>query len=191
MSDPLRLALHGLERVEESARDEIVVVVRREVEPLVREAGKTLMLTLGSSPGNLNIDFTSSKATARRCGPTVLGEDAAGVIYVNAHRELRVCSAVNPKAGNRDARRFLGTGYLLGRALANTAIHELGHFIANLDHVGDSSNYMITGDPPPQERTVRGKQKFFAGRQSFTSDQRQKLVKQIRAGEWLGDFVVQ
>lgn len=171
----------------DSVRDEIVVMVRREIESLVHEAGKTLRLTVGRSRGDLNIDFDSSRPAAHACASELYGEDGGEAVFVNAHREARVC-AVDAQTGSRDKRRFLGAGYLLGRALANTAIHELGHFIALLDDLADSSNYMISGKAPPGDRNVRGKQRFFGGHKTFTADQREKLVKQIKAGEWLGDL---
>jgi hypothetical protein len=82
----------------------------------------------------------------------------------------------------------MSTDRRLARALANTAIHELGHFIASLDHSSDSHKYMITGEAPKKDRTRTSQRDFFAGHKSFTTDQKAKLVAQIRKREWLGDF---
>ncbi len=191
MSESLHLALHGLDRLSDRLRREIVYIIRQEFEPLVREAGRTLRLTTGATRGDLNLDFDSESPPGRVCRNTVLGEDASGLIFVRGHANLRICGERDPGTGRRDTRRFLTTSWLLGRALANTALHELGHFIANLDHVADSNNYMMTGGLPVSERNIRSQREFWAERKSFDSNQRQRLINQIRTGEWLGDFTIE
>lgn len=191
MSEPLHLALHNLDGVSSRLRQEIVYIIRQEVEPLVNEAGRTLRLTVGSARGDLNIDFDTESPPGRICQNTVLGEDGTGSVFVQAHRELRVCGVRDRATGQWDTSRFLTNDWLLGRALANTAIHELGHFIANEDHSADSRNYMMTGSPPVAQRSVQSQREHWAGQKSFTSTQRTRLIAQIRAGEWLGDFTVE
>jgi hypothetical protein len=187
----LHLALHGLEVVSPRLRQEVVYIIRREFEPFVVEAGRTLRLTVGSSHGDLNLEFDTTSPPGRICQNTVLGEDGTGSVFVIAHRDLRVCGPRDERTGRRDTRRFLTNRWLLARAIANTAIHELGHFIADLDHSADSSNYMITGSPPVSRRSLATQREHWAGRKSFTDLQRQRLVAQIRANHWLGDFTVE
>jgi hypothetical protein len=190
MGDALHLVLHGLDRVTPRLRQEVVYILRQEFGPIVAEAGRTLKMTVGPRTGDLNLYFDTTTAPARICQNTLLGEDASGVVWVEAHRNLRVCSQ-RDRAGNRDTRRFLTRDWLLGRAVANTAMHELGHFIANLDHSADTSNYMMTGSMPTAQRTLTSQRKHWAGRQSFSSGQRARLVAQLQACRWLGDFEVE
>ncbi len=187
MSEPLHLAIHGLDRVNARLREEIVYIIRQEFGPIVTEAGRTLKITVGEQQGDLNLEFDTTTAPGPICRNTVLGEDGTGSVWVQAHRNLRVCGPRN-RAGHRDTRRFLTSEWLLGRALANTAMHELGHFIANLDHTADAGNYMMTGSMPVAQRNLRTQQQYWAGRSSFTHQQRARLVNQIREGRWLGDF---
>jgi hypothetical protein len=191
MSEPLRLVLHGLDGVSSRLREEIVYIIRQEFEPLVNDAGRTLRLIVGSAHGDLNIHFDTESPPGRVCHNTILGECGTGSVFVEAHRNLRVCDARDPHTGQQDTRRFLTHDWLLGRALANCALHELGHFIANLDHSADRSNYMVTGSIPVEERTIRSQRHDWAGQKSFTPAQRIQLVAQIRTGVWLGDFTVE
>jgi hypothetical protein len=193
MSSPvtIHLALHGLDGVTERLRSEIVVIVRHEFEPLVKEAGMSLILSTGRGTGDLNMDFDTTEPADPPCHLTFLGEDAGHSVWVEAHRNLRVCSAKDPKTGKRDLRRFLTTDPLLGRALANTALHELGHFIADLDHTAEIGNYMFTWGIPPAQRTLQSQRHAWAGQKTFTADQRAKIVRQLKAREWLGDMSVE
>ena len=79
---------------------------------------------------------------------------------------------------------------LHGIEALNTAIHELGHFIANLDHVHDRLNFMATGSIPKAQRTIKSQREDYAGKKLFTNDQRQLLIEQLKEGKWLGDFTV-
>jgi hypothetical protein len=76
----------------------------------------------------------------------------------------------------------------LGRALANTAIHELGHFIAFLDDSHDHSNYMITGGISKNERTRSNQRELFAGHKSFNAQQKVQIVAQFNTKVWLGEY---
>jgi hypothetical protein len=192
MGDSIRLNLTGLDRLGPKTRSEIIVEMRQVIGPLVTEAGKTLVITTGSHRGDLNLDFDSdidtTSTTGDVCGMSILGEDAGETVFVKAHKELRVCNAKDPVTGKQDTRRVLRTSWQLGPALANTGIHELGHFIANLDHVNDSLNFMSTIGPPKEKRTLAVQREFWAGKKIFTDDQKKKLVKQIKEEKWLGDM---
>ena len=190
-SGTIHLALHGLEGVSDRLRSEVVVIIRREFEPLVREAGMTLLLTTGRGVGELNMDFDTTTPPDPPCTLTFLGEDAGHAVWVRAHRNLRVCGLANPTTGRRDLRPFLTADWLLGRALANTALHELGHFTADLDHTGTPDNYMFTGGIPKEQRNLRSQRQTRAGVKSFTPDQRAKIVKQLKLKQWLGDMVIE
>jgi len=153
-------------------------------------AGKNLRIMLGPSEGDLNIFFDFKKPADPACHYTEWGEEGR-IVYVQVHRQARVCSAPDPKTGHKDLRRFLTTDLLLARALANTAIHELGHFIAFLDEEYQNvGNYMCTGNPPVKDRTLRKKREYYAGHQTFREDQKRQLIEQLRAGVWLGDLGV-
>jgi hypothetical protein len=64
----------------------------------------------------------------------------------------------------------------------------LGHFIADLEHVNDSTNFMSTMGPPKEKRTLQSQREFWAGKQRFTDDQKKRLVKQLKEEKWLGDL---
>jgi hypothetical protein len=187
----INLALHGLDGVSVRLRSEVVVIMRHEFEPLVKQAGMTLVLTTHRGTGDLNMDFDTTSPPGQVCHLTFLGEDAGHEVWVKAHQNLRVCGVTNPKTGQRDTRRFLTTDWLLGRALANTALHELGHFIADLDHASDIHNYMFTIGIPKEQRNLRTQREAWAGVKIFTSEQRAKIIQQLKLEQWLGDMTIE
>src|ERR1041384_1476890 len=140
MGDSVRLNLSGLNRLGPKTQAEIIVKVRQVLDPIFHEAGKRLIITTGNQRGDLNIDFDSDTNTKGSdvCALSLLGEDAGETVFVRAHRDLRVCGPIDSKTRKQDTRKILTAFWLLGPALANTAIHELGHFIADLEHVNDS-----------------------------------------------------
>jgi hypothetical protein len=168
------------------------------LEPICKDAGKTLTITKGDHRGDLNLDFDSDTDTrARELCPSrglgsILGEDAGEAVFVRAHRDLRVCGPADPKTKRRDTRRFLNTSWLLGPALANTGLHELGHFIANLEHTRDSMNIMFDGAPPfpLADRNIKTQREFWGTPWTFNDDQKQRLVAQLKTGVWLGEMTV-
>jgi hypothetical protein len=187
----ITLGLHGLEHLDARTKAGVVWLMRKEFEPIVNQAGKRLRITTGRHEGDLNITFTADPEEARRkacSGMAWLGDDGLRTVSVGGHRSLRVCSVADPETQQRDLRRVLTNHWLMAHALANTAMHELGHFIADLEHSTDPKNYMITGSLAPEQRNIRSVREFFAGQQSFTPEQRQKLVVQLRSEEWLGDI---
>lgn len=194
MGDAIRLNLTGMERLGPKTQAEIIVEIRHVMGPLVVEAGKRLVITTGDHRADLNLEFDSDADTTSGgiCTgrSSILGEDAGEAVFVRAHKALRVCGPEQPVTRKRDTRKVLSTFWLLGPALASTAIHELGHFIANLDHSNDSTNFMSTMGPPKEKRTMATQRDFWAGKKVFTADQKQKLVKQLREEKWLGDMQV-
>jgi len=67
-------------------------------------------------------------------------------------------------------------------------MHELGHFIVNLDHVNDSGNFMTIFGPPVDKRTMAVQREFWAGKMVFSPGQQRKLIDQLKTKEWLGDL---
>jgi hypothetical protein len=122
----------------------------------------------------------------------LLGEDAGETVFVRAHQDMRVCGPVDPKTNTRDTRRFLNASWLLGPALANTGLHELGHFIANLEHTTDPTNIMSDGFSKPKlaERNIKTQREFWATPQTFSADQKKRLVARLKTGVWLGGMTV-
>jgi hypothetical protein len=186
----ITLSLHGLDNLDDKTKAGVVWLFRKEFEPIVNEAGKTLRITTGQHRGDLNLSFNADPAqeTKKACVNVFLGEDGTGSVSIGGHKNLRVCSPPDPKTGKRDIRRILTNHWLLAHALANTGMHELGHFIADLDHSTDGTNYMVDGSAPLAERNIRNRREWFAGQQNFTAEQRQNLVAQLKTEEWLGDF---
>ena len=198
MGSAVWLNCTGLDDLDAKTHSEVVVRLRQVLEPLCQRAGKTLTITKGDHRGDLNLDFDPETDTrARELCPrsgmgSLLGEDAGESVFVLAHRDLRVCGPVDPKTKTRDTRRFLNTSWLLGAALANTGLHELGHFIANLDHTRDPMNVMFDGSPPfpLAERNISTQRKFWGTPWTFNDEQKQRLVAQLKTGVWQGGMTV-
>jgi hypothetical protein len=191
MESTVHLSLHGLGVLHEKTKSELIVRMRHELDPLAAQAGIKLVITTKSRlEGELNLEFDSKAKSFdnRSCTrSTWLGEDLGGVVWIKAHSNLRVCSEPDPKSGKRDIRKFLANDRLLGRALANTALHELGHFIGGLEHSTDPQNYMVTGDLPKEKKTMSAQRTFYAGHQHFTPDQKETLVSHLKAKQWVKD----
>lgn len=189
----ITLALHGLENLDEKTRAGLVWLMRREFEPIVSDAGKRLRITTGDLQADLNISFDAEPEAAgrRACtGIVWLGEDVTGSVSIGGHQSLRVCGPADPGTRRRDVRRVLTNHWLMAHSLANTAMHELGHFIADFEHSTDPRNYMVTGSLPVRQRNIRSQREFFAGQKSFTAEQRQALATQLRTEQWLGDMTI-
>jgi hypothetical protein len=124
MGDSIRLNLTGLNRLGPKTRSEIIVSIRQAIGPLVKDAGKTLIIATGPNRGDLNLDFDSDTDTTGTgiCsgGGSILGEDAGETVFVKAHKDLKVCGAPLPSTGKPDTRRVLTASWLLGPAMANT-----------------------------------------------------------------------
>jgi hypothetical protein len=182
----LRVSLHGLNRLSILERDELIWQMRRQFEPLVKAAGKRLMLTLGKKDGELVINFDSDTGMQhkRDCTTRILGDDGTGQVDVDRHRGMRVCGPENPITGLQDKRVILGTPQLLARALANAAMHELGHFVANLEHSDDLTNYMTDAGPGKSHSTMRSMRKWLAGPLSFTPAQKEQMILHLEKSEY-------
>ena len=124
------------------------------------------------------------------CELEILGDDNSGYVTIAGHKHLRVCGPKDPTSGQRDIRRVLATDKLFSRGLANTALHELGHFIADLPDNSISGNYMSTGGPQGAQRTLPNMRAFFGTRLQWSPEQRSKLVECLRKGTYLGDSMV-
>lgn len=197
MGSAIWLNLTGIDDLESKTHSEVVVRLRQILEPLCIAAGKTLTITKGDFRGDLNLEFDSETDTIAKEGcnsklGNILGEEGGESVFVRAHQDLRVCGPVDPKTGNRDTRRILTTSWLLGPALATTGLHELGHFIAQLDHFEDPMNIMNTGKSQPklEDRTLKSQREFWAANSTFNDDQKKKLIAQLAAGVWLGGMTI-
>jgi hypothetical protein len=189
----LVLALHGVSQLNHSQVNELIFTLKRGLDPLVKRSGRTLrIMTPGlhrTSRRELNLYYEMGEPEKGFCHYIVLGDDGTGYIGIQAHRSLRVCGPVD-SAGRRDVRRFLASDRLLARALANTSLHELGHFIAGLEHASDLGNYMATGGLQVRERTMKSQRSFWAGPKSWFPDQEDRLVEHLRTGRYVDPLEV-
>lgn len=181
----IRLAFHNLGKFHDRVADDIIWITKRVFEPLALEAGQTFRITRGPGLGDLNITFDFA-TPYKMCQFNSLG-DEGDTVYALVHRDWRVCGPVRTD-GTRDLRKFMSGDRRLGRALANTAIHELGHFIAFFDESSDHSNYMTTGGLPKNVRTRSNQRELFAGHKSFNAEQKAQIVAQFRIKVWLGEY---
>jgi hypothetical protein len=105
-----------------------------------------------------------------------VGEDGTGAVDRSGHLYARVCEPTH------DTRRVITTDRLLVRALANTALHELGHFIADLDHSQDLTNFMTTVGPTGKDRNFEAVRDWYAGPKTWTKEQHDRLVEKLKSG---------
>ena len=88
----------------------------------------------------------------------------------------RVCGGVRGDADDPDFATQVDPIFDNGmpgfaRFVANTAIHELGHIIANLPHSPDRFNFMTNEDLPDELRNRENLRRFYAARLHFDDDQ--------------------
>jgi len=187
----LVLALHGVLQLKHNQVKELIFTLKLGLEPLVKRSGRTLhIMTPGlhrTSVRELNLYYEMGEPEKDYCPFIILGDDGSGYIGIQAHSSLRVCGPVD-QAGHRDVRRFLANDRLFARALANTSLHELGHFIAGLEHVSDPGNYMATFGP--KIRTMKTQRSFWAGHKSWFPDQEDQLVEHLRTGLYVDPLQV-
>lgn len=185
----LTLVLHGLSWLTAGQRFHFINFIRRDLEPLVKKAGRDLRLAWNSRPkrGELNIYLEKGEQPERTCGFAILGDCNSGYVSIADHVNLRVCGPSDPLTGERDTTLVLTTDQLLAQALANTALHELGHFISDLKDNTLPGNFMSTMGPRRSERTLQTMINYFGGRQQWTVDQKKQLIKSLRSGKYKGD----
>jgi hypothetical protein len=197
MGSAIWLNLTGLDELDSKTHSEVVVRLRHILEPLCKDASKTLTITKGNFRGDLNLDFDSETDTIAKDGcdsklGNILGEEGGESVFVRAHQDLRVCGPIDSSTGSRDTRRILTASWLLGPALATTGLHELGHFIAQLEHFEDPMNIMNTGKSQPKlaDRTLKTQREFWAANSTFNDNQKQKLIAQLKTGVFLGGMSI-
>jgi hypothetical protein len=83
---------------------------------------------------------------------------------------------------------FLTTDDLLGRALGNAAVHEIGHRIGNFEDNRIGGNFMSSIGQPVNVRTAETQRSYWAGKQSWDNDQERVLVDNLKNRELAGDF---
>jgi hypothetical protein len=185
----IRLSLRGVDKLDGRLKDELVWQMRRQFGPLVEAAGKRLVLIVGAAHhADLSLDFNSDLPRTSKCGWHLMGDDGTGDVDIGQHQDWRVCGPTDPRTGHRDRRIVLGTARLLARALANTAMHELGHFVADLPDLGGGpenlTNYMTTVEPPTREKTMASMRRWLAGPQHFSAEQQQRVIEHLRSGNF-------
>lgn len=163
-------------------------VVREGFDSIARDAGRPLRLNTGNgqSTADVAILFTDSNATLTPCRSRMIILGIVGEsVFVNTHLQLRTCNGSAPgpaifTAADRD----------FALALGNTAAHELGHRLANLDEVGDLSNMMFKetdgSGPSPHLRSRSAALARLSGKKSWNTTQRDALVQAIMSGNYVG-----
>jgi hypothetical protein len=187
----LVLVLHGLIWLNTTQRNYVITYIKRDLKPIVDKAGRILQIKWGknSPDGELNIYFEKGEKPKQACGFEILGDDNSGYVSIAGHLHLRVCGPSNPVTGKRDTRKVLTTDQLFSQALANTALHELGHFIADLEDNLIPGNFMSTGGPKGGQRTLQTMRKYFGARLQWSQKQKEKLISCLRSGVYLGDSI--
>jgi hypothetical protein len=173
------------------------------IEPSAQGAGRQLRLTR-SPPGDLGLDFDPGGSERQPCALLILGNEGGGEIFVGAHRDLRVCSG--PQGAPQDPEGIDHVSQFenvfdpqepeFARFVGGTAVHELGHQIAQLPHITDRHNFMDSGaqrgaNLPRHLRTRDLMRRHWSEQKSFSSGQIQQLQDAIRTGQFAGGMRVQ
>jgi hypothetical protein len=165
---------------------------------LARRAGRELEIarSLGMTVGDLTLTFDRSVRETRPCGLLILGNEGGGDVFVGAMEDLRVCGGPQGDPGDPDyasqiERVFDPDEPEFARAVGNTAVHELGHMIAKLEHTEDPNNFMYSvgslgANLPRERRTRAAMRRHWARRLSFTDDQAKRLVCAMQTGYFAG-----
>ncbi len=168
-------------------------VVREAFESIARDAGRPLRLNTGNSQSaaDVTISFTDTNNPPVPCQSRMIILGIVGQsVFVNVHLQLRTCTGNAPgpvlyKATDRD----------FALALGNTAAHELGHRLANLDEVGDLGNMMFKetegSGSSPHLRSRAAALTRLSGKKSWNAAQREALVLAIRSGNYIGGMRTQ
>lgn len=161
--------------------------IRDGIGPLVAEAGRKLQFSTGSQKDDVVITFTDAPQVMRPCeGVLILGIEGGGVVFVDAHTQMRVCGGPNPLEA-----LFGAQDPAMAHAIGNTAMHEMGHRLASLDHALDPGNFLysapgIGSNLPPAQRSRENLRKHFGGKKRFNDDQRKALIQAIASGYYSG-----
>ena len=198
MGGRVHLVLKGAWELNRPQRTSLMKWIDHGFKGLVAKADKTFVMTIAdlnarSDPTKDSKDtlrhelfFETEAIPERKCG-IIIGECASGYISITRHRWMGICG-IDPKTSNK---AFLTTDELLGHALANTALHELGHLFGGFQDNRDAGNFMSSVGPPKDERTAMTMRAFFGGTMKWTPEQESKLVENIRAGKKEGDFTIE
>jgi hypothetical protein len=175
----------------------LVSTIREALAPLVQQAGRELKIVqqrILPQQGELTITFFPGGGGPRLCGVRILGQDAGGAVWVGAHEAMRACgdihgdpqdpqdldhsSQIDPLFDNGEPE--------FARFVANTAVHELGHIMANLEHSLDRYNFMSNEDLPFELRNRDNLRQFYSSRLHFDAAQVHRLVCAIQTGDFPG-----
>ena len=172
---------------------QLIQIIRDSILPASKEAGRRLVIhrTVGSGSGDRVLYFTNiAGSNAKPCGLDFLG-DQGGTIDIGAHKDVRVCGPVLGSSSPIE-RVFEDDDPILTRSIANTAVHELGHMIADLDHVDDPKNYMCWKAVliPVSMRNRKNVRQAIGGPKYFIQSQIERLVEAIRSGKYADTFSV-
>ena len=196
-----RLILLDIGIVEEATH--AVKVIDDAMKSIVRRAGRELksVRTAVQQAGDVTIRFLRGGHEQRPCGVLFLGEEGGGQVFIGAHEDLRVCSSPErTPQGDIDyvstiERVFDPKEKLFAQVVAHTALHELGHILAKLEHTDDRTNYMFTtaesgSGLPKWERTRERLRRHYGDPQSFSEDQIKRMVCALRSGHYAGGMRV-
>lgn len=185
MAGNVHVVLNGAIALNTPQRAALVKWIKHGLGDIASKAGKPLLVTIPTgkntpSPGpgayRIDISLETEPEPKKRCG-LVIGECGSGTVSITKHMYMGICGT-DPKTRNR---RFNTTDELLGHALANTVLHEIGHLVSYFDDNTVSGNFMSTLGPPRAERTLKTQRAYFSGTMSWTAEQKKSLIANIKA----------
>jgi hypothetical protein len=166
-------------------------------------AGREIELAY-SPPGDAELTFDRGGRATRPCGLMILGNEGGGDIFVGAHADLRVCGTpeMDPATGGVDHASprlehvFDPAEPAFGRFVGGTAVHELGHVMAQLPHTADRGNYMhsegsLGANLPEHLRTLETMRRHWGGTKTFSGSQIRLLAQAMMAGPFKGGMKTQ
>lgn len=214
LNRPLNLIIH-LKNVTLAPHPNIIEnEISNVYKPLVKEAGKELVLIRTRSPlpeedfVDLTLTFVlgSDINPKNPCGKKnirLLG-NADGSIFINPHIDFRVCGALQMLNGptrelsyiDQIERVFEPDEPALARFIGDTAVHELAHMIADLPHSSYINNYLYAtkkfgSNLPVEERTKEKLRQHITRKKQFNNAQKQMLIKSIFIGKFKGGIHIE
>jgi hypothetical protein len=196
-ADKLFVNLRHLANVGEVARVAIVTTIKEGLAEVASAAELGLVISRRDAAlppeGNrhktwvwIELSFDKDPPAEDSCAMAV-AECGTGSISVSRHRQLSVCGT---DQGTRK-KRFLTSDWLLGKALGNSGLHEIGHLIGDFQDNRLAGHIMSSTGPAREARTIKSQQDFWAGRLIWSPEEKAVLIRNLKRRVFDGGMTIE